>query len=75
MPIHESPPHWVENKREDGMVIAEALGGWVVLPGDDRLAIAACPCCNIPFATARHAMLVADAVYPMAEAVKPDWCT
>ena len=66
MPIREPPPHWwCDNRRDDGLMVAEALGGWVVLPADDRAAIAACPICTLPFDTPRKAQLVADAVYPM----------
>jgi hypothetical protein len=65
MPIRERLAHWTDNKREDGMLVAEAIDGWIVLPHDDRSAISACPCCSRPFKTARSAQKAADEVYPL----------
>lgn len=44
---------------------------WIILPHDDRPAVDQCPCCNRPLLSARAAMLVANAVYPLPEERKP----
>jgi hypothetical protein len=56
---------WIEGKRSDGLVIAEGVDGFVILPKSDGLALDRCPCCDKPFRNMRAAQLVADAVYAM----------
>lgn len=41
---------------------------WVIVPHDERPAVALCPCCDRPFRTARAAKLVCNIIYPLPEA-------
>jgi hypothetical protein len=54
---------WIDGKRSDGLVIAEGVDGFVILPKSDGLALDRCPCCDTPLRTLRKAQLVADHVY------------
>lgn len=61
-------PDWNENNwRRDGLTVVESVesGRWIILPGDDKPAMAICPCCGIPFGSQRAAKLIADKVYPL----------
>lgn len=56
---------WDGERRSDGMaVVRGVMETWIVQPADGRASIVDCPCCDKPFATARAAKLVADALYP-----------
>jgi len=64
-------PDWNEdNWRRDGLTVVESAdtGQWIILPGDDKPAMAMCPHCGFPFASKRAAMLIADKVYPLEAA-------
>jgi hypothetical protein len=56
---------WHGNKRADGLVVAKAIDGWIILPGDDRDALAACPSCRRPITSPEQAKRVADDRYPI----------
>lgn len=38
---------------------------WCILPGDDREAVAKCPCCGMALHSLAEAQEVADRVYPL----------
>jgi hypothetical protein len=62
---------WTEdNRRRDGLAIVEGIDGLVIMPGDERLPMDRCPCCDKAFrrdATGmRAARLVADMLFPIA---------
>jgi hypothetical protein len=52
--------------RSDGLTLHDGPDGWVILPGDDRRAIGACPCCGFRIRKIEHARLLADKIYPLA---------
>jgi hypothetical protein len=54
--------------RSDGLTVADTGDHWIILPGDDRLAVDACPCCGAWMRTRKTAKLVADRHYPLPEA-------
>ena len=56
---------WTDNKRSDGCAIVQGVDSWVIMPADEGLPLALCPCCDKPFATPRSARLVADFMFPL----------
>jgi hypothetical protein len=64
----EQVDRWQNGKRRDGCALVWGIDGWLIMPGDEGLPVAQCPCCSKPFGTAKTAQLVADFLYPMQEA-------
>ena len=65
MAITTDRPSWTNNRRADGLSVHPADNGrWVIMPGANALPIVVCPCCELPFKTARTAIVCADALYP-----------
>lgn len=63
MPTNET---WRATRRRDGLVVAEGLDGWIVIPADGD-AIDRCPCCKITPTTQQTAMRLADVVFPLPQ--------
>jgi hypothetical protein len=62
-------PGWNGMIRPDLMeVVLGAESRWIIRPPDTRPPIRLCPCCWRPFHSQRTAKLVANAMYPLAEA-------
>lgn len=66
--MNYEPEHWTGHWRDDGASVAvQADESWIVISGDERPALRLCPCCGKAFASPSAAMVVADAMYPLAK--------
>jgi hypothetical protein len=55
---------WTDNNRNDGLTVRQGeSGGWLIIPGKGGLPILHCPCCDLPFNTAKAARFAADLIY------------